>query len=85
MKRNEHKTTLVNEHVSVTPTSMVDQTLHLQYRFLQYSSNGNEITVPNITSLCVLLYKLKLFKAEYKIIRKALRGSKFSCLLLKLP
>lgn len=39
----------------------------LQYRLLWYASNGNEITAPTITLLCLLLHKLKLLKAEYKI------------------
>lgn len=39
----------------------------LQYRLLWYSSNQNEITAPTITLLCLLLNKLKLLKAEYKI------------------
>lgn len=46
MQRNEHQTTLTSEHLSATPTSVLDQTLHCSTDFC----NGNEISAPHHVS-----------------------------------
>lgn len=42
MQRDEHQTTLTCEHLSVTPTSMLDQRVLCSTDFC----NGNEISTP---------------------------------------
>lgn len=46
MQRDEHQTTLTSEHLSVTPTSVLDQALHCSTDFC----NGNEISAPHHVS-----------------------------------